>query len=174
MNTETDMYTLSLETLPTRPRRRLNRVDWLAPLRAMTLVEVMAVVVILGLLAGTLMVGFSGAFGKAKHELAKSGIGVLVEKVELYRLDTSQWPGNDNGLAILSDGQATPAQAYYVGPDKLLDPWGNLYLFITPGPNGHPYEIMTYGADGQSGGEGENADLTSANLRLNETPASGR
>ena len=155
---------------PPSPRR--TRVSRTAP-RAMTLVEVMAVVVILGLLAGVLMVGFAGTFGKAKHELAKSGIGVLVQKVELYRMDQSQWPGNDTGLVVLSDGHATPALAYYVGTDKLLDPWGRPYLYVTPGPNGHPYEIISYGADGQPGGDGENADLTSANLRLDEANSPG-
>jgi general secretion pathway protein G len=135
----------------------------------MTLVEVLAVVVILGLLAGTLMLGFSGTFGKAKHELAKSGIGVVVSKLELYKLEHDQWPSNDVGLAVLSDGYAVPTDPYYLGPDKLLDPWGNQYLYITPGPGGHPYEVSSYGADGQPGGEGENADLSSANVRTNET-----
>jgi general secretion pathway protein G len=112
-------------------------------------------------------VGFSGSFGKAKHELAKSGIGIVVNKLELYRIETDRWPGNDTGLIVLSDGYATPTKPYYLGPDKLLDPWGNAYLYVTPGPDGHPYEILTYGADGQPGGEGENADISSANLRLN-------
>ena len=72
----------------------------------MTLVEVLAVVVILGLIAGTLVVGFSGAFGKARHELAKTGIGVIVSRIELYKLEYGKWPANDAGLASLSDGQA--------------------------------------------------------------------
>jgi general secretion pathway protein G len=135
---------------------------------AMTLVEILAVVVILGLIAGTLLVGFSGTFGKAKHELAKSGIGVVVSKLELYRIERSAWPGNDLGLARLSDGYAVPTDSYYLGPDKLIDPWGNPYLYLTPGPNGHPYEVVTYGADGQPGGEGENADISSSNLRVDD------
>lgn len=134
-------------------------------IRGMTLVEVLAVVVILALLAGTLAVGFSGAFGKGKTELAKTGIGVLMERVELYRLETSEWPDAQAGLSVLSDGVASPDQSYYVGRDALLDPWDNEYVLIVPGPDGKPFEIVSYGADRAPGGEGEDADITSANLR---------
>ena len=133
--------------------------------RALTLVEVLAVVVILGLLAGALLVSFSGTFGKARHELAKSAIGVIVGRVELYRIEKGAWLGNELGLARLTDGQASPEDAFYLGPDQLLDPWGNPYLYIEPGPGGHPYEILTYGADGQPGGSGEDADVSSVRLR---------
>lgn len=133
--------------------------------RAMTLVEVLAVVVILGLLAGTLAIGFSGAFGKGKRELAKTGIGVIQQRVELYRQEHDAYPANDLGLAVLSDGYAEPTATYYIGPDRLLDPWGNPYYIAVPGPDGHPFEIVSYGADGQVGGTGEAADLSSLNLR---------
>ncbi len=133
--------------------------------KAMTLVEILAVVVILGLIAGTLLVGFSGSFGKAKHELAKSGIGLVVTQLEKYRLELSAWPTNDQGLAVLSDGQARPTDSYYVNPGQLVDPWDRQYLYVTPGPDGHPYEVLSYGADGQPGGEDENGDLSSVNLR---------
>ena len=141
--------------------------------RGMTLVEILAVVVILGLIAATLTVGLSSAFGKAKHELARTGIGLLAGKVELYRVEHGNWPGNDVGLAVLSDGYANPSASYYLTKDKLQDPWNRMYLFVTPGPNGQPYEILTYGADGERGGEGENGDLSSANLRANNGTASG-
>ena len=131
----------------------------------MTLVEILAVVVILGLIAGTLLIGFSGIFGEAKHELAKSGIGVVVSRLEVYRMQHGTWPDMQTGLAALSDGYAEPTSAYYVSQDQLLDPWDRPYSYITPGPEGHPYEVMSYGADGQPGGTGENADVSSMNLR---------
>ena len=134
----------------------------------MTLVEVLAVVVILGLLAGTLAIGFSGAFNKGKRELAKTGIGVIAQRVDLYHQEHDAYPPNDAGLAVLSDGYAEPTAVYYVGPDRLLDPWGHPYYIAVPGPEGHPYEIVSYGADGQPGGTDENADVSSLNLR--ETP----
>jgi general secretion pathway protein G len=145
-----------LAMTPTAPRHYF---------RGMTLVEVLAVVVILGLVAGTLLVGFSGSFGRAKHELAKSGIGLIVGRVELYRIDHSAWPTNELGLAVLSDGHALPTASYYLKPDQLIDPWDRPFLYITPGPVGHPYEVLTYGADGAPGGEGENADVSSIALR---------
>ena len=132
----------------------------------MTLVEILAVVVILGLIAGTLLVGFSNSFGKAKHELAKSGISLVCKQLELYRLDRQSCPPNDLGLAALDSGHATPSATYYLSPDQLLDPWNRPYLYICPGPDGHPYEVISYGADGQPGGEvgSENADISSVNL----------
>jgi general secretion pathway protein G len=142
------------------PARRLAK--------AMTLVEVLAVVVILGLLAATLAAGFSGAFAKGKRELAKTGIGVVCSKLELYKIDHSAWPSNDEGLALLTDGRAAPSAPYYLGPDQLMDPWGRRYLYVVPGPDGHPYEVLSYGADGQPGGEGEGEDLSSAHLRRGE------
>ncbi len=147
-------------------RRSFDRSTSRLPRPGMTLVEILAVVVILGLIAGTLLVGFSGAFGKAKHELAKSGIGAVVQKIEIYRMDKQTWPSNELGLAALSEGHAAPTAAYYLSPDQLRDPWNRTYLYVTPGPDGHPYEVLSYGADGQPGGEAgtENADISSTNL----------
>lgn len=134
----------------------------------MTLVEVLAVVVILGLVAGTLAVGFSGAFSKGKRELAKTGIGVIMQRVEAYRIEHDSWPDPSIGLAALSDGHATPTDAHYLKPDQLLDPWRNRYVLIVPGPSGHPYEVVSYGRDGQPGGLGEAADITSLKLRTDD------
>jgi len=134
--------------------------------RGMTLVEILAVVVILGLIATTLLVGFSGTFGKAKHELARSAIGLLVGKVETYRIDQGEWPSNELGLDILSSPHTPPTSAYFVTEDQLLDPWGRKYLYLVPGPQGYPFEILCYGADGEPGGDGENADLSSARLGM--------
>lgn len=133
----------------------------------MTLVEILAVVVILGIIAATLAVGFSGSFGKAKRELAKTGIGQLIDRVEIFRIEKGAWPTNDLGLKALSDGYAAPTDSYYVEPSKLLDPWNRPYFFVAPGPDLRPYEIVTYGADGSPGGQGENADVTSVDLRKN-------
>jgi len=129
---------------------------------------VLAVVVILGLIAATLVVSFSGTFGKARHELARTGIGVIVQKLETYRIDKGSYPGNDVGIKALTDGQATPSAAYYLPQDNLLDPWNRAFLYVAPGPNGLPFEVISYGADGQPGGEGENEDISSASLRKKE------
>jgi general secretion pathway protein G len=139
------------------------------PMRlAMTLVEVLAVVVILGLLAGTLAISLSGAVGKGKREIARTGIGLIQQKVETYRIEHGSWPPDSLGLAALGDGHADPASPYFLSHDQLLDPWNTPFYLIVPGPDRHPYEIVSYGADGQPGGVGENEDLSS--VRLRETP----
>lgn len=136
--------------------------------RGMTLVEVLAVVVILGLLAGTLAVGFSGAFARGKRELTKTGIGIIQQRLEAYRIEHDVWPGVETGLAALSEGRAAPTASYYLTRDQITDPWGNPFYLIVPGPDGHPYEIVSYGADAQPGGEAENADVSSIDLRAGE------
>lgn len=143
----------------THPQRR----------RGLTLVELLAVVVILGLLAGSLAVGFSGAFARGKHELAKTGIGIIVQKVETYKIEHGAWPEAELGLAALGEPSASPTAAYYLSANQLLDPWDRPYAIIIPGPGKHPYEVVTYGADGQPGGAGENADLSSIDLRKDGT-----
>ena len=171
---------------PSRPRKRVadagdaSRPESVVPVpskarptppthhRAMTLVEVLAVVVILGLLAGTLAVGFSSAFAKGKRELAKTAIGIIQQKLEAYRIEHDAWPSVEDGLAALSDGRAAPTATYYLSRDQVTDPWGNPFYLVIPGPAGHPYEIISYGADAQPGGEGENADLSSIDLRDGE------
>lgn len=127
----------------------------------MTLIEVLAVVVILGLLAVTLTVGISGRISKARHEIARTQIAQLMGAIEAFRLEKRQVPTAAEGLSILS---ASPNTAYFMEPGKLLDPWGKPYLYIVPGPNDAPFELLTYGADGQPGGEGEHADISSSNL----------
>ncbi len=133
--------------------------------RGMTLLEILAVVVILGLLASTLVVSFSGSFSKAKQELARTGIGQIQERLEIYRLEQDDWPSNELGLRALSDGYASRSSSYYIDADKLIDPWGRPYYFVVPGPGDHFYEVLSYGADGMAGGEGQDADISSTNLR---------
>lgn len=157
-----DSPALGLDVTCPVVRRRAGRIR-----TAMTLVEVLAVVVILGLIATTLVVGFSGTFGKAKRELARSGIGVVVSKIELYRITHDEWPSNDLGLAVLSVGHADPSDSYFLENDQLIDPWGNLFIYLTPGPDGFPYEVLSCGADGRPGGApgSDDADISSVELR---------
>ena len=126
----------------------------------MTLVEVLAVVIILGLIAGTLTYSFRGQVGRAKRELAKTGIGVIVSAIETYALETGSLPTMEDGVQVLTQippGRSEP----YLKPDQLLDPWGSQYVYITPGPNSS-YQVLSYGADKALGGaEGDDQDITS-------------
>lgn len=135
--------------------------------RAMTILEILAVVVILGMLAVALTVGLAGKVGRAKTEIARSQVARLAADVEAYHLARGSWPAAGAGLEALA---ADPQASYFVEPARLVDPWGNPYRYLTPGPDGRPFEVLSYGADGRAGGEGENADISSA--RLEEVPSS--
>ncbi|MCR9218028.1 MAG: type II secretion system protein GspG [bacterium] len=132
--------------------------------RGMTLVEVLAVVVILGLLADTLAVGFSGAFSESRVELARTGVTIIKERVEMYQYSTGDLPSPSEGLTVLSGPDAI-GKSYELTQDQLTDPWGRTYVFISPASDGSAFEIVCYGADGQPGGTGENQDISSRNLR---------
>ena len=128
---------------------------------ALTLVEILAVVVILGLLAATLTVGISGKMGRAKRELAKTQIAQLVGQVQTFQLDTRSLPNAAKGLAALS---ADASASWYVEPARLKDPWGNPYRYLVPGSAGQAFEVQSLGADGKQGGSGDDADISSASL----------
>lgn len=130
--------------------------------KGMTLIEVLAVVVILGLLAATLTVGITGKLGKAKTEIAKTQIAQIAGAVETFRLDKRRLPTAAEGLNTLTESAEAP---YFLGQARLSDPWGKEYLYLVPGPDGVAYEILTYGADGRQGGTGENADVSSSSLQ---------
>ena len=130
--------------------------------RGMTLVEVLAVVVILGLLAATLVGGLAGKLSTARHEIARTQIGQIVSHLESYQLAHQRLPTTGEGLAALTRDHTA---AFYLEAGKLIDPWGRTYQFLVPGPDNRPFEILTLGADGQRGGTGDNADLSSAALR---------
>ena len=133
--------------------------------RAMTFVELLAVLVILGLVAGVFTVGIAGKFNQSKRELTKSQIGIIDAQVQAYYTQKSAWPPSDKGLMVLTTPETMPSSAYFLKPDQLIDSWNNSFYIIVPGPDGHPYEIVSYGADGQPGGTEENADLSSLHLR---------
>ncbi len=127
---------------------------------AMTLVEVLAVVVLLGILAATLTVGLTAAFGQGKRELARTAVAGAKAKVEMYHVAMGGWP---ESLQILVD--TPPSASYHLPLDAARDPWGNMMQLVVPGPDGHPFEVISLGADGRVGGEGEDADLSSLDLR---------
>lgn len=133
--------------------------------RGMTFVELLAVLVILGLVASVLTVSFAGRFAKGKREIARTQLAQLIQAVETFRLEHGDWPPVEQGLGALTTPTASPTAPYFLKPDQIVDPWNNPYAIIIPGPDGYPYEIVSYGSDRQPGGEDEAADLTSTRLR---------
>jgi general secretion pathway protein G len=129
--------------------------------QGMTLVEILAVVVILGLLAVTLTVGITAKMGKAKQEICKMQIAQIVGQIQVFQMERRGLPQSGTGLSALS---ADPKSSWYLEPAKLTDPWGAAYNYLIPGPEGQAFEVLSYGADGQPGGAGDAADVSSAHL----------
>ncbi len=125
-----------------------------------TLVEVMVTMVIIGMLATIVVINVLPMMSKAKGEKARIDISRLGQAIEYYNLDTNSYPENLEDLLkgqSGSDARGRPEGYIEVLPD---DPWGNPYLYAYPGENGR-YDIWSYGADGEEGGEGNDADITS-------------
>ncbi len=130
-----------------------------------TLVEVMVVVVIIGLLATVVVINVLPAQDRAMVEKAGADIAVLEQAVETYRLDNLTFPRTEDGLQALVEPPAslTRPERYRQGgyvrrlPD---DPWGNPYQYRQPGSDNRAFEIISLGADGQEGGEGNDADIS--------------
>lgn len=122
----------------------------------------MVVVVILGLLATVVIINVLPAQGRAMREKARADVATLEQAVESYRLDTFAFPRGETGLQALTTPPAGVAASRYRdgGYIKRLpdDPWGHPYQYRYPGKHG-PFDIYSYGADGQEGGEGDDADI---------------
>ncbi|HYU08605.1 MAG TPA: type II secretion system major pseudopilin GspG, partial [Gemmatimonadales bacterium] len=104
---------------------------------------------------------------EAKNVTARSQIEMLGAALDAYRLDTGRYPTTSQGLGALwkappTDGQSLPWRGPYLRKDVPLDPWGRPYIYKAPGEqNPTGYDLVSYGADGQPGGDGEAADIVS-------------
>lgn len=130
-----------------------------------TLVEVMVVMVIIGLLATFVVLNVLPSQDKAMVQKAKADIRLLEQAAEMYRLDMLDYPDQDVGLAALQELPAgTPNAARYRkgGYVKFLpqDPWGRDYIYRYPGEHDE-IDILSYGQDGEEGGEDQAADIVS-------------
>jgi general secretion pathway protein G len=137
---------------------------------AFTLIEIMVVIMIIGLLVGVVGINVMNSYRKAERKAAAAQISNFEAALDTYRMDCGRYPSPDQGLAALaqSPGGGSPCRNYppggYLKGKLPNDPWGNPYVFMSPGPNGEVYSVESYGADGMDGGEGENADIESWNL----------
>lgn len=147
-----------LQRASVRSRRRL----W-ALQRGFTLIEIMVVLVIIGVLAALIAPTVLDRAGDAKVTAARTDVNRLMQALKLYKLDNQQYPTTEQGLAALAQkpttGPTPPNWKAYV--DKLPnDPWGKPYQYLNPGVKGE-IDVFSFGADGQTGGEGHNADIGS-------------
>ena len=127
-----------------------------------TLLELLVVVVIIGLLAGLVAPRYFDQVSKSNTKIAKAQIDSLEKALDQYRLDVGSYPTTEQGLAALNN--KPPNLEKWAGPylKKLVpnDPWGAPYAYKSPGEHGD-YDLLSFGSDGQLGGSGEAADVTS-------------
>jgi general secretion pathway protein G len=136
--------------------------------RGFTLIEVLVVIVVLSILATLVAPEIFKHVGSAKDATARSQIEMLGAALDAYRLDNGAYPTTDQGLqALQTMPTVDPLPTNWRGPylrkqDVPADPWGHPYVYSAPGQaNPTGYDLQSYGADGQAGGEGENADINS-------------
>ena len=129
-----------------------------------TLIEIMAVVLIIGLLSTLVGVAIFPQIDKSRVNAARAQIKMLDAALETFRMDSARFPTTDQGLEALI---MEPADARNYQPGGYLrerrlpdDPWGNPYLYESPGQNNpHAYDIWSWGADGEAGGSGVDAEI---------------
>jgi len=128
--------------------------------KGFTLIEMLIVMVILGLLAALVGPRMFGKVGKSRQKAAKAQISLFETTLDTYRLDTSRYPTTEQGLQALrtKPGGVERWDGPYLPKDVPVDPWGHAYQYRSPGEHGE-YDIISFGADGTSGGEGENEDV---------------
>jgi general secretion pathway protein G len=127
-----------------------------------TLLELLVVMVIIGLLAGIVAPQYFAQLGKSNTKVARAQIESLGQALDQYRLDVGRYPSAEQGLKSLRQApeQVSRWQGPYLKREVPLDPWGRPYQYLAPGRHGE-YDLQSLGADGQPGGEGEAADVTS-------------
>ena len=126
-----------------------------------TLLEIMVVVVIIGLLVAAVAPQFIRQIDTAEINRAKQDIRSIETSLQLYRLDNFRYPSTSEGLDALvtNPGEnSAPNWKQYLR-EMPLDPWQQPYHYASPGQRGGDFDVFTYGADRQEGGEGVNADI---------------
>lgn len=133
--------------------------------KGFTLIELMVVIVILGILAGLIVPKIMGRPEEARRMKARVQIESIETALKLYKLDNGVYPSTEQGLQALvelpSVGQLPRKwrEGGYLEKGKVPeDPWGNQYVYLSPGLHGD-FDLMSYGTDGEPGGEGAEADI---------------
>ena len=139
--------------------------------RGFTLIELMVVIVILSLLAVLVGPKIIGRTDDAKITAAKDQIRNIETALKLYKLDSGMYPSTEQGLQALVSKPTTGKiptkykdEGYLENKNVPKDPWGNDYVYLSPGEHGD-YDLYSFGADGTRGGEGKNADIVSWDLK---------
>lgn len=131
--------------------------------RGFSLIEVLVVLVILGLLVSIIAPNVLGRADEARTQKVFADFSAIETALRMYRLDNFDYPTTEQGLrALVERPTLEPQPRNWKSGGYLeslpVDPWGNPYLYLSPGQNG-AYDIFSLGADGVRGGEGQNSDL---------------
>lgn len=129
-----------------------------------TLIEMLVVLVIIGLLAGLVGPKLFTKVDSSKIQTAQTQVKMLKGTLETLRLDIGRFPTETEGLALMNSAPADEKiknrwHGPYLDEEMPLDPWGNSYQYSVPGANSQPFALYSLGADGQLGGEGNDADI---------------
>lgn len=131
--------------------------------RGFTLIEILVVVAIIATLASVVVLTLGGKTDEARTARAKSDIGTLETALEAFRLDLRRYPNQDEGLNALVNPTETEDSGRWKGPyikRVNKDPWDHDYVYVFPGiHNPNSFDLVSFGSDGQEGGEGINADI---------------
>jgi general secretion pathway protein G len=130
---------------------------------AFTLVELLVVIVIISMLAAFVAPPVLKHVGKAKKDLARPRMAIVEDALERFSLDCGRYPDDTEGLGALVVAPADLVDKWrgpYIKERQLNDPWDNPYIYVAEGEiNPGSYDLISYGADGQDGGEGDSADI---------------
>jgi len=134
-----------------------------------TMIELMAVLIIMGLLFAVVAGNFVGQVDQARVRTTRANLKILHNAVKQFKMDTGRYPTEEEGLDVLinapMDAVGYQEGGYLDQTELPVDGWGNEFIYERYPESGKPFVIISYGSDGDEGGEGENADLLSTDAK---------